>query len=106
MIIRMRAHLSQDEQDLVARRVVETRKMIAAAKESDRLQDAAIRRREREIAEQRAAAFRERQSEMEFSAPYTRLSPPGCPRSPQAAALGAPYYPPSRPSGRVRGIVA
>ena len=92
MIIRMRAHLSQDEQDLVARRVVETRKMIAAAKESDRLQDAAIRRREREIAEQRAAAFRERQSEMEFSAPIPACRPQGAPGA-HKRPLGHPTTP-------------
>ena len=106
MIIRMRAHLSQDEQDLVARRVVETRKMIAAAKESDRLQDAAIRRREtRDRGNKRAAAFRERQSEMEFSAPIPACRPQGAPGA-HKRPLGHPTTPQAARSGRVRGIVA
>ena len=79
MIIGMRDHLTQADQDLVARRVGETRKAIKAAKESDRLRSAAIRRRGREIVERREAAFRERQLEMEFSSPQDA---PGAPKPP------------------------
>ena len=99
MIVGMFAHLSLAEQDLVARRVVESRKVIAAAKEIDRLRDAAIRRREREIAEQREAAFRSRQLDMEFSPPIPACRPQGAPGAPKPP-MGHPLlYPASRPWG-------